>query len=116
VRILVIEDDPDVLEMIQLAFSAELPEAQASYTDDATEAMRIARRDCPDVIVVDSGVPGMTTEELATELRDLLPDSKLLLYSALDRVALDERASALGLPAFRKEQLGKLVAYIRDDA
>lgn len=112
-RILLIEDDPDVLAMMEVVLTMELPGAAIASTSDASEAMRIARHECPDVVVLDSGVPGMSTEELAGELKDLLPSGKLVLYSALDRAALDERSKALGLPAFQKGQLRELLGHIR---
>jgi DNA-binding response OmpR family regulator len=113
VKILVVEDDSDVVSMMELALSSDLPDAEATMVDEAHEAVGIAEREQPDFIVLDSGVAGLSTEDLVMRLSAVAPNSRVVLYSAVDRATLEQKSKMLGVPAFPKGSLRGLIEYIR---
>lgn len=76
-RIMVVEDDPDAAESLQ----ALLRDCgyEVHIVNDGGAALAAAFVLQPEVILLDIGLPTMNGYELAQELRDRLPDRKLLL-------------------------------------
>jgi CheY-like chemotaxis protein len=66
-RILVVEDDPDILKLMEAAL------ADAGYrvttAEDGAEALASARRDRPDLIVLDLMLPRMNALQFRAEQR-----------------------------------------------
>ena len=92
-RALVVDDAPDVTEMIALLLSHAGYEAVMAYS--ASEALAAARSEHFDVIVSDIGMPGMNGYELAEALR-LLPEySRTPLIAVTGFSAYDDRGRAL---------------------
>lgn len=68
-RILVVDDDPDLLELIKLLVEGRR-EHQAVLCADGEDALTKARRDPPDLAIVDVMMPGMTGYEICRRLRE----------------------------------------------
>jgi two-component system CheB/CheR fusion protein len=66
-RILVVEDNPDAAEGMRMML-AELGH-EVAIVGDGREAVELARRFAPEVILLDIGLPGMDGYELARNLR-----------------------------------------------
>jgi CheY-like chemotaxis protein len=71
VRVLVVEDDPDGRDMLVTAF--EHCGARVTATASALEAMAAFRREVPDVLISDIGLPGEDGYELMGKIRALPP-------------------------------------------
>ena len=88
-RVLVVEDDPTVREITRRYLG------DAGYAvDEAADglaALRAARTDPPDAVVLDVMLPGLSGLEVCRALRDLHPGLPIVMLSALgnegDRVA-----------------------------
>ena len=105
VRILVVDDHPLVREGIRQALSIPGFTVIADV-GSAEEATAIARRDRPDVIVMDISLPGMSGIDATEALCREMPGTRVLMLSVYDHpeyVLESVRAGASGY--LRKDSL-----------
>ena len=95
-KILVVEDDPDVQFLIEAVFSMDDRFAVAAVAASAEEALETARTTEPGVIVLDHGLAGaLTGIEAASRLKEVAPNAEIILFTAhaeLRHPAADEPA------------------------
>jgi len=72
-KILVVDDEPDAVKMMEMRLSHEGYEVLKAY--DGAEAVKIARKERPDLILLDILMPVMDGAETAAKLREL-PETK----------------------------------------
>jgi CheY-like chemotaxis protein len=72
---------------------------EVSQVKTAAETVAKAEQTQPDVIVVDHMLPDATSEDLVPRLRDVAPDSRILLISGMPAHDLAELAEAAGVDA-----------------
>ena len=86
-RILVVDDEPTIRESVGYALQRE--GFDVSSARDGTEALRLARSEAPDVVVLDVMLPGLSGREVCRQLR-AVSDVPILMLSArggeVDRV------------------------------
>lgn len=70
-RMLVVEDNPEILESISLVFQIGCPEVQLSSTHMGARGLELARNDAPDIIILDLSVLDMNGFEVLEKMRDL---------------------------------------------
>jgi CheY-like chemotaxis protein len=95
-RILVVDDNADAAEGV--AMLLEVFGYAVTVAGDGPAALEAARRQPPDVMLVDIGLPGMDGYELATRVRET-PELNSVVLVALTGYGLDEdrrRAHAAG--------------------
>ena|SRR5688572_6655353 len=82
-RILVADDDPSILRLLQLNFELEGFEVQTA--SDGEEALAKARSSLPDVIVLDVMMPGLDGWEVCRRLKEdeITRDVPVVLLTAL---------------------------------
>src|SRR5262245_51082989 len=66
-KILVIEDEPDILEVIEYNLAREGYKVQSSR--DGDHGLRRARRDSPDLVLLDLMLPGIDGVEICRQLK-----------------------------------------------
>src|SRR6185436_14775211 len=66
-KILLIEDDPDIQDLVEYSLSQEGFAVQAC--GDGTEGLMSARKDRPDLILLDVMLPGLTGNEVCKKLK-----------------------------------------------
>ena len=76
-RVLVVEDHEDTREVLRLAL--ELEGHHVETAADGAEAVKLALRLSPDVVLVDIGLPSLDGYAVAQRVRDALGDSVLLV-------------------------------------
>jgi len=69
VRILVVDDEPDVVEVIELTFSLQWPGSEVIAATDGESALKAFQAGSPDVVVLDVGLPGMSGFDVCRRLR-----------------------------------------------
>lgn len=82
-RILLVDDEPDILLLLQAMLTAPSWEVVGKAADGAA-ALRLATDMRPDVAVVDYMMPGMHGLELAERLKEVDKDCTVVLFSAYD--------------------------------
>lgn len=85
--VLVVEDSPDTLELLNVLF--EKRGCRVLTAENASEALEIAARETPDVIISDIGMPDMNGYELLASLRRL-PGMARIPALAITGYATDE--------------------------
>ncbi len=99
-KILIVEDDPDIVRGIAIRLKSR--DYQLVAANDAISAISVARKEKPDLIILDIGLPGGDGFLVMKRLR-ALPDFVLvpiIVVSARDPLANEPLALAAGAFAF----------------
>jgi two-component system OmpR family response regulator len=91
VRILVVDDEPTLTDLLQMALRYEGCEVRTAATGHA--ALRTAREFAPDAIVLDVMLPDLGGFEVLRRVRGQLPDVPVLFLTARD--AVEDRIAGL---------------------
>jgi len=68
-KVLVVDDEPDVIEVVNLCFGLRWPEAELLAAGDADAALRAIEQHSPDLILLDIMLPGSDGFQLCQEIR-----------------------------------------------
>ena len=68
-KVLIIEDDPQIIESINLAFQIRWPEAQVVTTHLGEKGIDLAETEQPDVIILDLGLPDISGYDVLKRIR-----------------------------------------------
>jgi DNA-binding response OmpR family regulator len=115
-RVLVVEDDTDIAQVLQRMLRTEGYEVRVS--PDGESGLSEARSFSPDLVVLDLGLPGIDGIDVAKALRER-DDTPILMLTARD--AVDARVEGLDSgaddylvkPFERQELLARLRAMLR---
>jgi len=66
-RVLIVDDNPDAVTMLRILL--EMAEYEVSSAASGDEALRVANRIRPDVVLLDIGLPGLNGYEVCRRLR-----------------------------------------------
>ncbi|MGH2808790.1 MAG: response regulator [Actinomycetota bacterium] len=107
-RILVIDDELSMLEVLDLLIAHNQEGVEVSRAQDSMQALRLAREVHPSIIILDYMIPNTDVEQLAGMLREIVPDASILLFSGAT-IDKPEWADAF-LMKSKINELGALVA------
>ena len=96
-RVLVVDDEPDFLEMMQLRL--ELQGYEVLTAEDGRQALERVKKDKPDIVLLDIMMPVMNGLEVLKKIRSInrkLPVYILTAFSNEERFRLAEQFSASG--------------------
>jgi len=93
-RVLVVDDDAKTVELVKLYLNRDGYKVIAAY--DGAEALRLARKGRPDLIVLDLMLPGMDGLEVCRILRD---ESDVPIIMLTARTTDEDKLIGLGLGA-----------------
>jgi DNA-binding response OmpR family regulator len=117
-RILVADDDPVILRLIEINLSLEGFDVQLA--EGGEEAIEKARDEQPDLILLDVMMPGVTGWEAAKRLKDdpETTDIPIVFLSARTQEEDRRRGEELGVAAYVTKPFdpGELIATIREHA
>jgi CheY-like chemotaxis protein len=99
-RILVVDDDPVILRLLQVNFRLEGYDVVTASRGD--EAIQIAREQAPEVIVLDVMMPGIDGYEVCRALKEdpTTAGAPVIFLSARAQDADRDRGYALGVVAY----------------
>lgn len=106
-RVLVVDDDPLVQQLMQAVLAAK--GWGVELASSGHEALSACRGEPADVVVLDHHMSGMTGIEVAQVLRSEGFDRPIIMFSAMHNPELDDEARALDIPAVSKTDLDVLV-------
>jgi len=117
--VLIVEDDPNVLKLIQLSLNRLLGEAAIVIANDGIAALQLLHDYTPQVIVLDSGLVQLSSADLLHHIltRPHLDKTRLLLITAVPMrratTGLDRVSGVLTKP-IRPRELEYVVAQLLD--
>ncbi len=99
-KILIIEDDQDMQRALKLRLNAS--NYDTAFASDAVMALSVAKRETPDLILLDLGLPGGDGFLVLQRLRNIvsLAHTPVIVISARDRKTNEKRALDAGVEAF----------------
>ena len=68
-KILVVDDDPDIVEAVNICFALRWPDAEVLEAPDGNTALTRLAQDEPDVVILDLGLPDMDGFEVCADMR-----------------------------------------------
>lgn len=115
-RILIADDTPVVREFLELVFSRH--GFRAVLASNGEEALRLARAEPPDLMLVDVTMPGLDGIEVCRHVRadPMIAHIPLILYSSIAGAEVRERAMTAGADEFLDKTIhhAALVDRVRD--
>ena len=85
-KILIIEDDPNIVELVSLTFELGWPDTKLIVAETGEKGMSLLEANPPDAVILDLGLPDMTGFEVVKAIR-LFSDVPILILT----VRVDER-------------------------
>jgi two-component system KDP operon response regulator KdpE len=81
VKILIIEDDQQIVEAITLAFQIRWPEAKLISTQQGEKGIDLAESEKPDIVILDLGLPDINGFDVLKQIR-MFSDIPILILTA----------------------------------
>src|SRR5436190_3834177 len=106
-RILIVDDDPDVVEAITLSFGLQWPDARIVGAKDGRSALAAVGREAPDVVLLDIALPDMDGFEALRRIRER-SDVPVLMISARGEEIDKVRGLELGADDYVTKPFGYL--------
>jgi DNA-binding response OmpR family regulator len=114
-KILIVEDDQDMRRALNVRLRAN--NYDTAFASDAVEALSIARKEKPDLVLLDLGLPGGDGFMVMDRMKDIASLSCLpvIVVSARDSEGNEDRALSAGAEAFFQKPVDneQLIAAIR---
>jgi two-component system KDP operon response regulator KdpE len=82
-RILVVDDEPDVVESVRLGFTLQWREVEVIGAGSAEPALDAVEHEHPDIVLLDVGLPGVDGFEVLRQIR-AFSDVPVLMLTARD--------------------------------
>jgi DNA-binding response OmpR family regulator len=117
-KVLVVDDEPDVIEVVNLCFGLRWPEADVISAKSGEEALRSLEQDPPDLLLLDIVLPGIDGFEVCQEVRRI-SDVPIVMVSARDSEVDKVRGLEMGAddyitkPFSHLELLARVRAVLR---
>ena len=116
IRVMVADDHPIMRKGLRDALDGEDDLEVVGLASDGFEAVSMAQRVKPDVIVMDVMMPGMDGVDACREIMQLLPDTQVLMLTASTAEDAVVEAIAAGATGYLQKHAGpeELAEAIRD--
>lgn len=111
IKILVIDDDEGMTELLSLLLSPE--SSEVIVANSGQEGIALTKKHAPDVIILDLMMPGMNGWETCKEIREF-SDVPILILTAMDAPGVVAQALYVGADDYllKPVSTGTLVAHL----
>jgi DNA-binding response OmpR family regulator len=108
-KVMIIEDDREVVESVLLIFKYHWPEAEVIYSYSGEPGVEMVNTEKPDAVILDLGLPDISGFDVMKKIRmfSSVPIIVLTAHSAEDEIvkALEEEATDYVIKPFRHREL-----------
>lgn len=114
--VLIVEDDLALLAFLVTRLDYEPDLRVVGYATDAAEGVRLANDLTPDIVLSDFDLPDLDGLTMLGQLRDVLPASALVLYTAVWSTSFERAARLNGADDCLDKTVppSQLIAALRD--
>ncbi|MDF2572935.1 MAG: two component transcriptional regulator, AraC family [Sporomusa sp.] len=116
-KLLVVDDEQLERQAIRFIIDRQCPEiVVVGEASDGLLAVQVAARVQPDIILMDIQMPKMNGLDAAKRIRDILPDTKVIMLTAADNANYIKEAAQLGVAEYTLKPVrpDKLVRILHD--
>lgn len=106
-RVLVVDDDPDILQALSLSLTFRWPDCQVIPARDGEEGLRLFHQVQPDVVVLDIGLPTLSGLDVLRQVRER-SSTPVLMLTARNQEADIVRALEMGADDYVAKPAGYL--------
>lgn len=99
-RVLLADDTPDIRALLRLVLSRQDDFEVVAEASDGSEAIDMARRHHPDVVLLDLAMPVMDGLEAIPGVRQAVPDCKIVVLSGFNADQMAAEAMSAGADAY----------------
>jgi two-component system nitrate/nitrite response regulator NarL len=98
-QVLLVDDNPVVRQIVKQVLEKDPELKICGEADDGFEALDKAKFLQPDVVVLDFSMPRMNGLDAASQLRNVLPDACLILFTLYGNPEVERAAKQAGIDA-----------------
>jgi two-component system nitrate/nitrite response regulator NarL len=98
-QVLLVDDNPVVRRIVRQVLEKESELRICGEADDGIEALDKAKLLHPDIVILDLSMPVMSGLEAAPQIRHLLPDACLILFTLYGDHEVERAAKQAGIDA-----------------
>lgn len=80
-KVLLIDDEPDICEVITISFNLRWPDGVVLSANTGKKGIELTRKESPDVIILDIGLPDMDGFQVCEQLREIT-DAPIMILTA----------------------------------
>lgn len=107
--VLIVDDNVHVRRSLRWTIERELQWQVCGEATNGAEGVSAATRLKPDIVVLDLSMPVMNGIEAARQLKQLVPDSHLLMFTSFATPTLEEAARDAGIEEFVPKNEGAVL-------
>jgi two-component system response regulator YesN len=106
--LMIVDDEPIVLKAISHVVETSCPGIKVvGKTGSGIEAVSIALREKPDIVMIDIELTGLNGLDAASEIKKALPETILMIISAYDNFQYARKSIALGVMDYLLKPVSK---------
>lgn len=110
-KVLVVEDASETRGVICQCLEEALPDgSEVLEAGDGYEALTLARRLHPDVVIMDKFLPSLDGIEASRMLGRFVPEARVIMFTA--HLEVNDAARAGAVAAFSKDNLEAMLEYL----
>jgi len=114
-KILVVDDEPDVVEVVRLCFQLRWPEAEVFAAENGEKALAAIESQAPDLVLLDIMLPDMDGFQVCEEVRRF-SDAPIIMLTARDAEVERVRGLELGADDYITKPFSHLELLARSRA
>ena len=95
IKILIVDDEPDIVELIKLSFARQPYDFIAAYSGE--EAVEKAKEELPDLILLDIMMPGMDGYEVVEQLKQIEDTREIPVIMVSAKTDVDDKVRGMEL-------------------